>query len=275
MTASSLVYIFLFVFLLGIVPVYSAVTAGCDAQTTINGQNYDLSSLVNQVSTYTDATKGYLYTVAFCGFTSVSGCTSASVCQAPITGGSGTVIGVPPPTDAPLNTSLIGNAGLSGIQQTYNSQAGAGTCSNGQARMSYVSLICDSSKTTPEISSVNELASSGYGHCIYNIQVLTIAGCPSTGPTATVVIQSTKGNAPNNPPSHSHHMEGGWWFVIIVLILVVVYVVVGVSVQAIRGNRGLEMIPNLEFWKDFPSLIKDGCVFAFYKITCRSDYSAL
>ncbi len=40
-------------------------------------------------------------------------------------------------------------------------------------------------------------------------------------------------------------------------VLVVVYLVGGVLVLRFgRGARGAEQIPNLEFWKDFPSLVK-------------------
>jgi len=32
--------------------------------------------------------------------------------------------------------------------------------------------------------------------------------------------------------------------------------------------RDLNIIPNYDFWKDVPMLIKDGCVFFIQKITC-------
>jgi hypothetical protein len=31
----------------------------------------------------------------------------------------------------------------------------------------------------------------------------------------------------------------------------------------VRGARGVEVIPNLSFWKDFPFLLKDGFLFTF------------
>jgi len=64
--------------------------------------------------------------------------------------------------------------------------------------------------------------------------------------------------------------------VITVLIIAVLYLIIGAAVQfKVKGARGLELIPNLEFWKDLPFLMKDGCVYTFRKLTCKSDYSAL
>jgi hypothetical protein len=54
--------------------------------------------------------------------------------------------------------------------------------------------------------------------------------------------------------------------IILVLLIVAVatYVIVGCLVNAFaRQKRGIEIIPNLEFWKDFPFLLKDGIVFTF------------
>ena len=41
------------------------------------------------------------------------------------------------------------------------------------------------------------------------------------------------------------------------IIAAVSYLVVGIIIQAgMRGARGVEVIPNLSFWKDFPFLLK-------------------
>ena len=45
------------------------------------------------------------------------------------------------------------------------------------------------------------------------------------------------------------------------LVAVVTYVVVGVLVMKYRkGAQGVELIPNYHFWKDFPFLVKVGCL---------------
>ena len=45
------------------------------------------------------------------------------------------------------------------------------------------------------------------------------------------------------------------------LLAVATYVVVGVLVKKYwKGAEGVEMIPNYHFWKDFPFLVKVGCL---------------
>ena len=41
------------------------------------------------------------------------------------------------------------------------------------------------------------------------------------------------------------------------IVAIVAYVVIGMIAKAtVKGARGVEMIPNLNFWKDFPFLLK-------------------
>ena len=56
-------------------------------------------------------------------------------------------------------------------------------------------------------------------------------------------------------------------FICVVLVLflaTITYLVVGVMLMVFwKGARGLEIIPNLVFWKDLPFLLKDGILFCF------------
>jgi len=57
--------------------------------------------------------------------------------------------------------------------------------------------------------------------------------------------------------------------VIIFISLVVVYLVAGILFNKYsKGATGKELIPNVNFWTDFPLLVKDGAVFSFQ--CCRS-----
>ena len=49
-----------------------------------------------------------------------------------------------------------------------------------------------------------------------------------------------------------------FWHIFLRLIVAAVsYVVIGIIIQAaVRGASGVEVIPNVTFWKDFPFLIK-------------------
>lgn len=47
-----------------------------------------------------------------------------------------------------------------------------------------------------------------------------------------------------------------------------VYVVVGVIIKYVKfEGRGLDMVPNIDFWKDIPFLMRDGCVFVVQKVS--------
>ncbi|XP_057293142.1 uncharacterized protein LOC130621807 [Hydractinia symbiolongicarpus] len=62
---------------------------------------------------------------------------------------------------------------------------------------------------------------------------------------------------------------------ILVLVIIFLYVVIGVIVNKyIRKLEGEEVFPNIKFWKDFPSLVKDGFMFTKNKL-CKSkgDYT--
>jgi cation-dependent mannose-6-phosphate receptor len=45
-----------------------------------------------------------------------------------------------------------------------------------------------------------------------------------------------------------------------------VYVVAGCVYKSQKlGATGVEMCPNVEFWRDLPGLVKDGCAFTIAK----------
>lgn len=45
--------------------------------------------------------------------------------------------------------------------------------------------------------------------------------------------------------------------------ILILYFGVGMIVLRVRGHHGSELVPNVEFWKDLPSLIKEGFVVTF------------
>jgi len=77
-----------------------------------------------------------------------------------------------------------------------------------------------------------------------------------------------------------------WWcfdygYIIIIcfVLLVITYLVLGGIYQFYKNEaRGIDIIPNLEFWKALPFLIKDGFIFTIQKISMGrlcSDYTAI
>eukprot|EP00756_Hemistasia_phaeocysticola_P032058 Hpha_TRINITY_DN16389_c1_g5::TRINITY_DN16389_c1_g5_i1::g.60055::m.60055 len=60
---------------------------------------------------------------------------------------------------------------------------------------------------------------------------------------------------------------GGCAFLIIFFVGGFVYLAAGAAFGYIKQEkRGVEMVPHLDFWKDFPYLVKDGVMFAVNKV---------
>eukprot|EP00479_Gromia_sphaerica_P009012 TRINITY_DN3663_c0_g1_i2.p1 TRINITY_DN3663_c0_g1~~TRINITY_DN3663_c0_g1_i2.p1 ORF type:complete len:143 (-),score=40.68 TRINITY_DN3663_c0_g1_i2:310-708(-) len=59
-------------------------------------------------------------------------------------------------------------------------------------------------------------------------------------------------------------VSGGWVFVIILLVCSFLYIVVGFLYKTrSKGTSGAESIPNIEFWRQLPGLVKDGCSYTW------------
>jgi len=66
-------------------------------------------------------------------------------------------------------------------------------------------------------------------------------------------------------------LSGGSIFVIILFGAFAGYFLGGMAFLAFRGQRGKNMIPNLEFWMMIPGLVKDGATFTVNKIKSRGQ----
>lgn len=65
----------------------------------------------------------------------------------------------------------------------------------------------------------------------------------------------------------SSGLSGGWTFIIIVFCFAFVYVVGGQLYLRYREEKtGVDACPNYEFWREIPSLVRDGCVFSYGKV---------
>jgi len=71
----------------------------------------------------------------------------------------------------------------------------------------------------------------------------------------------------------------GWTFIICFAVLLVVYCGCGIFYKIKKlGVTGIEAIPNVEFWRDYPSLVKDGCSYSVATVMgCfgKGGYSAV
>jgi hypothetical protein len=63
-------------------------------------------------------------------------------------------------------------------------------------------------------------------------------------------------------PDGKHGLSGGWIFIILFFVAVILYFLCGCLFKHYRqGTMGLESTPNVDFWRELPGLLKDGCIF--------------
>jgi hypothetical protein len=70
-------------------------------------------------------------------------------------------------------------------------------------------------------------------------------------------------------------LSGGSVFLIIFFVGLFVYFAAGVGWNAYNGAEGIELIPQVEFWKDLPFLCKDGVMFLVGLATGGGSYSTV
>eukprot|EP00731_Ephydatia_muelleri_P004006 Em0002g182a len=91
------------------------------------------------------------------------------------------------------------------------------------------------------------------------VSATSVVENPSSKYSFTVHFDSTEGGS-----SSGGSPVGVVGFILISLIFValIAYFVIGaIMMYTLKGARGIEVIPNIGFWKDLPFLIKDGVLF--------------
>lgn len=65
--------------------------------------------------------------------------------------------------------------------------------------------------------------------------------------------------------NHNSSLSNGSVFLILLFVGFIIYMVGGACVlYTLRGARGLEMIPNIDFWKGLPSLVRVSLLYTYY-----------
>ncbi|PRP75062.1 hypothetical protein PROFUN_03898 [Planoprotostelium fungivorum] len=115
---------------------------------------------------------------------------------------------------------------------------------------------------------------------ICDLSVTTLAA-PSyaRGKTADDYIFTfrTASGCPEVPESEDGFIGLGWVLLIVLLIVVVVYLVGGVLVNRFvrKQEPSVYLLPNVEFWRGFPLLVKDGGSFVYNKAMRRQSYTQM
>jgi hypothetical protein len=220
----------------------------CAWEDPVAGISYDLTPLAKIGSLYSvigGGTKGKdQWYVNFC--TGVAGTTISATCSGGNTTACqyGSVSAGKTPVAFSALPSTFTNA--TGVTMTYT---GGQSCTQIGARTSVFYMVCDATAADLVTVAVDEL------QCKYVFTFKSMYACESSGGGGGL---------------------GGWIFVIIVLVGFVLFLVVGsIYKWKVKGASGSDVIPLIDFWKDLPGLIKDGCLFAWAKLTCKSDYTSV
>eukprot|EP01111_Echinosteliopsis_oligospora_P010362 TRINITY_DN320_c0_g1_i1.p1 TRINITY_DN320_c0_g1~~TRINITY_DN320_c0_g1_i1.p1 ORF type:complete len:263 (+),score=70.39 TRINITY_DN320_c0_g1_i1:113-901(+) len=150
----------------------------------------------------------------------------------------------------------------SGVTITYTNTLAAFKCKDSGNnptinRVAQIYVKCDASKTTPQVTGITEPPAPS--KCHYNIAMSAAAACPKG-----------KGGGGGSDGG----ITGGDIFLIIFFCGFAVYFAVGVLVKwKVMNASGVEMVPNIDFWRELPGLWIDGVKYAKAKILCQSGYS--
>ncbi|KAK3591139.1 hypothetical protein CHS0354_040204 [Potamilus streckersoni] len=212
-----------------------------------NGSVVDLSSLGKTDSTprFKDvlSVDGNYYSYNPCyGFNEGSECTDSAVCR---TDPSQKIhAGLVKPVDGTINYDSENNKF---IVQYLNPSAGAVV----------VNLVCDAGSSDP-LFRADGMVMEG----LYTLTLTSRCAC----------LDGCKGRVPV-PGPRPGSFSAGTLLCLIFVSLVVVYVIGGIAFMRYRDAHGLDMIPNVDFWKILPGLIKDGVVFTCGRCFRRSRYT--
>jgi len=226
------------------------IRAGCGSWTAPSKKQYDLEPLTKIGGDYTGTEANepaFIYFWNFCVKQTSGNCQSETPI-AQMYQGTCTALGYLPPAITEQSN---------GITVTYvnnlDNKCGA---NKDVSRKTNLIVQCDSSAATPTLSGISEP-----GVCEYNVNMKSKYACPIGG----------------GGGGGSSGLSGGWIFVIILLCGGVLYLLVGVVVKwkVMNTEPGTELIPNIDFWRDLPGLIKDGFVFVKNKLTGAAGYSSL
>jgi len=249
MSAKSIVLICVF----SLLCIVGKTNAGCGSYTASDGSKYDLDPLTLTTGDYSGTEPGpnnYIYYWNYCHpVKATTGCPTGTV-SGQIYQGSCTPIGYMPER---IKDGVSGPK--SGVTITYVNNAD-NKCGPSRTipRQTILTLVCDKGGVESSLVSITEP-----GTCIYDITIKSKYACPIGG-----------GGGVGG-------LSGGWVFVIILICGTALYLIVGVVVkwQVMHTEPGVELIPNIDFWRELPGLIKDGFFFVKSKITGAAGYSSL
>lgn len=126
-------------------------------------------------------------------------------------------------------------------------------------RLTEVLLVCDESACEPEISADGQ-QDQGY----FQLTLKTVCACPD----------GCSASGPKNCGDNG--ISGGTIICIIAISVLIMYFVIGIlTMKFVKRKEGIEIIPNVTFWRTLPVLIKGGVLFSISKCRRRTSYDKI
>lgn len=106
---------------------------------------------------------------------------------------------------------------------------------------------------------------------------LTIDTSEDAGPSTAVMSLSSKCACPNQcrsdvVPEEPSGLSTGSKLLIAFFTILLAYFIIGIVWNCFNGAKGIEMVPNLDFWNELPKLIVEGVVFSCSCFGRKSSY---
>jgi len=232
-------------------------TFGCSAN--LAGTTYDLSRMTSTTDFVAQdvswAANKYMYYLNPCGVANGNAlkCVQglATFCQVQGQGTGAANLGTcttPPGGTQPAAPTweLINPAKPSvGVKVSY---ANGDACGSGvpPKKTGVINFYCD---PTAGRGAVNGTVAEN-PTCVFTMNIITGLVCPGGGGGGS-----------------SGGLSGGWVFIIILIVCIFVYIVAGCVYQRKKkGASGVESVPNIEFWRGLPGLVKEGFSFTWTKL---------
>ncbi|CAH1792527.1 unnamed protein product, partial [Owenia fusiformis] len=131
----------------------------------------------------------------------------------------------------------------------------------GVERTTYVQLLCDPSATTASMDVKGEPTPTNF-----KMSLTSASCCPSGGPPPVTPGPSGGSIVVTVVTS----ISVGTILLIILAVALPLYLAGGMVFKRQRmGAQGVEMVPNIEFWKSIPGLAKDGTLFVVGSIRSK------
>jgi len=122
-------------------------------------------------------------------------------------------------------------------------------------RQTDIEFICDAVAGTGTLTALTPTENPTH---YYHLQWKSNLTCPGG---------DGDGGGDGGDGDYDDGISGGWIFIIILLCIVVLYLVGGVIYKRVRTDeRGLEMIPNKDFWFSLPGLIIEAHKYLWHKL---------